>query len=111
MSKTYRKRDPKPQHRDPEIEPDQPQKRKPRRYIPANAPTVCPDCGHNTRMDDGRHVDQVRRRILEYRTCAGCAALLVAGRDMTPVEVQKLCTRADAMAEYESIVRVSDNKP
>ncbi len=104
MSKTYRARDPKPKHRDPEIEaPPEPKvTRKPRRYIPANAPTVCPDCGHNTRMDDGRHVDPVRKRILEYRTCAHCGALLAAGRQMTAIEAERLCTRAEAVAEYES---------
>jgi hypothetical protein len=52
-------------------------------------------------MDDGRHVDPVRRRILEYRTCVGCNAKLAAGRLMTPVEVVKLCTRVEAVKEYE----------
>jgi hypothetical protein len=79
-----------------------PQQRKPRRYIRAGMPTVCPECGHATRMDDGRHVDPVRRRILEYRTCAWCGVKLAAGRDMTPVEAAQLCTRAEAVAEYES---------
>jgi len=53
-------------------------------------------------MDDGRHVDPVRRKLLEYRTCNGCGALIAAGRDMTPVEVQRLCGRAEAVREYES---------
>ena len=98
---TYKIRDPKPKQRDPAIE--QPKStRKPRRYIPANTPTVCPDCGHNTRMDDGRHIDPVRQRILEYRTCAGCNAKLAAGRNMTEVEAIRLCSRAEAVAEYES---------
>jgi len=88
-------RDPDPQTRDP-------QTRKPRRYIPAGMPTVCPVCGHSTRMDDGRHVDPVRRKILEYRTCAHCGELLAAGRPMTPVEAERLCTRAEAVAEYEA---------
>ncbi len=111
MSRTYKARDPKPKHRDPkpmgtdmpEI-PNPPPKaiRKPRRYIPASAPTICPDCGHNTRMDDGRHIDPLRKRILEYRTCAHCGALLAAGRSMTPVEIDRLCSRVDAIAEYEA---------
>jgi hypothetical protein len=54
-------------------------------------------------MDDGRHIDPVRRKILEYRTCAWCNAKLAAGRDMTPVEVARLCDRAEAVAEYEGM--------
>ncbi len=99
MSKTYRTRDPEVINRDPI--PAQRKPQKPRRYIPASGPTVCPDCGNNTRMDDGRHVDPVRQRILEYRTCVGCNAKLAAGRLMTPVEVAKLCTRVEAVKEYE----------
>jgi len=53
-------------------------------------------------MDDGRHVDPVRQRILEYRTCARCGAKLAAGRAMTQREVEALCTRAEAVAEYEA---------
>ena len=90
------------QTREPEVTTRDPQ-RKPRRYIPANMPTVCPDCGHNTRMDDGRHIDPVRHTVLEYRTCAHCNARLAAGRPMTLSEVAKLCTRADAVAEYEQM--------
>jgi len=96
MAKRYKTRDPKPTTRDPQIE-----TRKPRRYIPASMPCVCPDCGHNTRMDDGRHVDPVRGVILEYRTCAKCGAKLAAGRPMTDREREKLCSRAQAVAEYE----------
>jgi len=99
MGKAYRTRDPEVTSRDPI--PAQRKPQKPRRYIPASGPTVCPDCGNNTRMDDGRHVDPVRRRILEYRTCVGCNAKLAAGRIMTPVEVVKLCTRVEAVKEYE----------
>lgn len=85
--------------REPEVATRDP--RRPRRYIPANMPTVCPECGHSTRMDDGRHVDPVRRRILEYRTCAKCGAKLAAGRPMTAREVEMLCSRAQAVEEYE----------
>jgi hypothetical protein len=92
----YGDRDPVATNRDP-------QRKKPRRYIPAPSPLVCPDCGHSTRMDDGRHIDPVRRKILEYRTCAWCGAKLAAGRDMTPVEVARLCDRAEAVAEYEGM--------
>jgi hypothetical protein len=88
--------------RDPVFINRDPKLRKPRRYIPAPMPLVCPDCGHSTRMDDGRHVDPVRRKILEYRTCAWCGAKLAAGRDMTAVEVERLCDRAEAVAEYEA---------
>lgn len=55
-------------------------------------------------MADGRHVDPVRQRILEYRTCVKCAAKLAAGRPMTEREREQLCTRAEAVAEYESIL-------
>ena len=99
MRTTYRMREPEVINRDPI--PAQRKPQKPRRYIPASGPTVCPDCGNNTRMSDGRHVDPVRQRILEYRTCVGCNAKLAAGRLMTPVEVTKLCTRVEAVKEYE----------
>ena len=107
----YRTRDPQPVNRDPvpnipAVPPCLPKaQRKPRRYIPASMPTVCPECGHGTRMDDGRHIDPVRKKVLEYRTCANCAALLAAGRDMTPVEAERLCSRAEAVAEYEQSER------
>jgi DNA-directed RNA polymerase subunit RPC12/RpoP len=93
-------RDPEPGNRDPE-----PERREytPRRLIRASMPTVCPDCGGNTRMADGRHVDQVRQRVLEYRTCARCGAKLAAQRDMTADEKERLCGFAEAIAEYERI--------
>ncbi len=97
---TYKTRDPQPVSRDPV-----PEKRAPRHYIPASMPTICPDCGHSTRMDDGRHVDPVRKTILEYRTCAHCGNLLAAGRQMTPVEEKKYCTRSEAVREYEEFGR------
>jgi len=60
-------RDPVTTVRDPimvpngtEEEPSTTAQRFPRRYIAANMPTVCPECHHNTRQDDGRHVDPVR---------------------------------------------------
>lgn len=90
------------QTREPEVAVRDPvMPRKPRRYIPAAMPCVCPDCGHGTRTDSGRYIDPVRQRILEYRTCAHCGAKLAAGRCMTPVEVETLCTRAEAVKEYE----------
>lgn len=81
------------------------QERKPRRYIPASAPTVCPDCGHSTRMSGGRHTDPVRKTILEYRTCSKCGELLAAGRPMTKREAESLCSRAEAVKEYEETVK------
>jgi hypothetical protein len=94
----YKTRDPQVTTRDPK-----PQNVAVRRfYIEASMPTVCPKCGHNTRMDDGRHVDPVRRRILEYRRCAKCNAPLAAGRAMTAREAEKYCTHAEAVAEYET---------
>jgi hypothetical protein len=96
-------RDPQPTTRDPEIEDAAKRTYKPRRYIPASVPVVCPECGGGTRMDDGRHVDPVRKRILEYRTCAKCGANLAAGRAMLPHEIEKLCTRAQAVSEYEAL--------
>lgn len=109
---TVQTRDPMPVNRDPQIEmpiegvdvpPVASHEQKPRRYIAASMPTVCPDCGHNTRMDDGRHVDPVRQRILEYRTCVKCGAALAAGRPMTEREAEKLCSRAQAIKEYEDL--------
>lgn len=55
-------------------------------------------------MSDGRHVDPVRGTILEYRTCIKCKAELAATREMTLSEKQKLCTRAEAVREYEHFV-------
>jgi hypothetical protein len=98
-----RTRDPIAATRDPEME--QPEPRKPRHYIPASMPTVCPDCGANTRMSDGRHVDPVRQTILEYRTCIRCKKKLAAGRKMSRYEVETLCTMAEAVREYENDVR------
>lgn len=95
-------RDPQPTNRDPVVEERPCQQRKNRRYIPASMPTLCPECGHNTRMDDGRHVDPVRCTILEYRTCSGCGAKLAAGRPMTDCEKRHLCSRVEAVKEYES---------
>jgi len=104
----YTTRDPKTVTREPEHTEREPEPvtRKPRRYIPASMPTVCPVCGHSTRMDDGRHVDPVRKTILEYRTCSKCNELLAAGRPMTPQETEMLCSRAQAVAEYEDTVKV-----
>lgn len=96
---TVTTRDPIPTAREPE-----PKTRKPRRYIPANMPTVCPICKANTRQDDGKHVDPVRQTVLEYRTCIKCGAKLAAGRPMTLSEKERLCSRADAVAEYESVI-------
>lgn len=101
-------RDPIPQHRDPDPTlapaPASPP-RAPRRYIPASMPIVCPDCGHGTRMDDGRHIDPVRKTILEYRTCSHCHAKLAAGRAMTPREAEKFCSHVDAVTEYDHATR------
>lgn len=93
--KRTKTREPITTTREPEI-----QQRKPRRYIPASMPVVCPECGHSTRMDDGRHTDPVRKVVLEYRTCTRCGLLLAAGRNMTDREVDKYCSRAEAVAEY-----------
>ena len=105
-SGNYKTRDPKPTNRTPKIEQaeavqDEPKQRSPRRYIAANMPTVCPDCGHATRMSDGRHVDPVRKTILEYRTCKHCGELLAAGRPMTGREVERLCGFAGPVSDYE----------
>ena len=101
----YRMRDPQTVARDPVIVEETArvvaQRMARRRYIAASMPTVCPECGGNTRMADGRHVDPVRKVILEYRTCAHCGVKLAAGRRMTAFEAAKLCTHAEAVAEYE----------
>ena len=103
MARKYKTRDPRVTARDPEPEPQpEPQQRKPRHYIAASVPTVCPDCGHNTRMDNGRHIDPVRKTILEYRTCAHCGKKLAAGRHMTTIEEHALCSRVEAVREYEA---------
>ena len=100
-----RKRAVKVSTREPVVTTRDPKPRNPRRYIAANMPTVCPECGHNTRMADGKHVDPVRRNVLEYRTCVKCGEKLAAGRPMTLTEEGKYCTRADAVAEYEEANR------
>lgn len=87
--------------RDPVIE-RRPDAYKPRHYIPASMPTVCPDCGHSTRMADGRHIDPVHKHVLEYRTCKKCGKKLAAGRMMTPREAEHYCGYADAVSEYET---------
>ena len=103
----YRIRDPKVATRDPVPEgwTDDTTTRKPRRYIEASMPCVCPVCGHATRMADGRHIDPVRRRVLEYRTCAWCGEKLAAGRAMTEREAETLCSHADAVEEYQKLQR------
>ena len=115
MAAKYKTRTPNPKTRPVAINERKTQpakKRKPRRYIAAAKPTLCPECGHATRMDDGRHIDPVRKTILEYRTCSKCNELLAAGRPMTEREIERLCSRAQAVAEYEEIekglVRSSD---
>jgi len=77
----------------------------PRRCIQASMPTVCPSCGHNTRQDDGRHVDPVRARIVEYRTCIKCKMLLGAVRPMTEREKERLCRGAEVVKDYEESVK------
>jgi len=109
---TCKTRDPKPKTRDPAVKGRDAQAahrattrtipRRPRRYIPASMPTLCPDCGHGTRMADGRHVDPVRKTVLEYRTCGHCGVKLAAGRDMHPREIEKYCGYAESVEEYES---------
>lgn len=78
------------------------QTRMPRHYIQASMPVVCPDCGHSTRMANGRHIDPVNRHILEYRTCCHCDKKLAAGRMMTAREAERFCEYADAVAEYDA---------
>jgi C4-type Zn-finger protein len=102
MTQRYKTR--RPELKTREVEPEVKQERKPRRYIPASMPVVCPDCGHTTRMADGRHVDPVRKTILEYRTCAKCGLKLAAGRIMTQRESESYCTHQEAVAEYEQTV-------
>lgn len=96
----YTTRDPEPVARDPE-----PVERKPRRYIPASMPVVCPECGGPTRMADGRHVDPVRKTVLEYRTCARCGEKLAAGRPMVAHEEAQHCRGFEgAVKEYQESV-------
>lgn len=80
--------------------------RQARRYIPASMPVVCPECGGPTRMADGRHIDPVRKTVLEYRTCARCGLKLAAGRPMIEHEVAHYCLGYEvAIAEYQQSVR------
>jgi len=56
-------------------------------------------------MEDGRHVDPVRRTVLEYRTCAHCGEKLAAGRPMVAHEVAEYCRGFEAaVAEYQQAV-------
>ena len=112
----YTTRDPEPVTRDPDYgtrngvpnipTPPPPPDRKPRRYIPASMPVVCPECGGPTRMADGRHVDPVRKTVLEYRTCARCGQKLAAGRPMVAHEEAQHCRGFEgAVAEYQESIR------
>ena len=98
-SRKYQTRVPEVENRDPK--PAEPVERKPRHYIAASMPTVCPDCGHSTRMADGRFIDPVKKTILEYRTCSKCNKKLAAGRMMTAREIEQFCSHAAAVAEYQ----------
>lgn len=93
----YKTRTPDVQSRDPE---PAAATREPRRFITASMPTTCPDCGHHTRMSNGRYIDPANRKILEYRDCVECDAKLAASRDMTAREVERFCTHADAVKQY-----------
>jgi len=108
MTVAVKTRDPKVQTRNTTNPPKKAKQRKSRSYIAASMPTICPDCGHSTRMADGRHVDPIRETILEYRTCSKCHKLLAAGRPMTECERQAYCSRKDAIQEYEDSIRDSD---
>jgi len=57
------------------------------------------------RMADGRFVDPVKRTILEYRTCSKCDKKIAAGRMMTAREVEKFCSHAAAVAEYQGYAK------
>lgn len=100
--KVVETRDPEISTRDPEIK-----KRQciARRYIPASSPVVCPECGGMTRMSDGRHIDPVRKTIVEYRTCARCGIKLAAGRKMVAHEERKHCEFADCVKDYEESLK------
>jgi len=99
----YTTRDPRPTTRDPKPEQHEAPKMKPRRCIPANMPTICPECGHNTRMNGGRYVDPVHGQIVEYRDCVKCDERLAAPRPMTEREREKHCTHVEAVAEYQQM--------
>ena len=101
VGKNYKTRVPVVESRDPKPAKVAKAKRESRHYIEASMPTVCPDCGHTTRMADGRHIDPVKCTILEYRTCSKCEKRLAAGRKMTKREVERFCSHADAVAEYQ----------
>lgn len=78
---------------------------KPRRYMPAEMPTVCPFCGHNTRIDGGKYNDPVNRNVVEYRSCIKCGELLTASRPMTKSEIEKHCTHSSAVEDYQISMR------
>lgn len=100
-------RDPIVTNRDPGAVAQKDEKRQyhQRRCIQASMPTICPDCGHNTRQDDGRHIDPVRARIVEYRTCIHCKLPLGAVREMTQRERELLCKGKDIVKDYEELVK------
>ena len=93
------------QTREPQVTTRDPERYKPRHYIPASMPTICPDCGHSTRMANGRHVDPVHKHILEYRTCVKCGKRLTCGRMMTNREQEQFCDYAEGVAEYQNTVK------
>jgi len=105
---TITTRDPQPVNRDPQLESDispippvASHTLQPRFYIAASMPTVCPKCGHNTRVDQHRYIDPVRRKVVEYRQCIKCGRKLGCGRAMTKTEEEKYCTHVEAVREYQ----------
>ena len=102
MAKKIKTRTPAVKDRDPQMDlPKKKIERAPRSYVEAAMPTTCPKCKHGTRMADGRHIDPVKRTILEYRTCSKCGHKIAAGRMMVEWEVEKYCSHAAAVAEYQ----------
>jgi len=67
-------------------------------------PTICPECGHNTRKCSGSYKDPVHKQIVEYRDCVKCAERLVTPRQMTAREAEMYCTHAEGVAEYQESI-------
>ena len=97
------------QTRDPIVDTRDPVTQKPkrayesRRYISAPMPVICPKCGHNTRQTGGSYKDPVNKKIIEYRECVKCGEKIGAGRDMVGWEIEKYCTHANVVQEYNEV--------
>lgn len=73
-------------------------------YIKEPEPAMCPKCAGILRNYEGRsrYIDPVRKKIMQYKTCAHCGYEVGTVRSMTAAEEKEHCTHVDAVMEYQS---------